>query len=99
MMYTANPSYAMTPFPVSGPVTSQVQASGGMVTVQTVPPGAQVPQYQMVMVPVSGAVGTHSQFSQVSTSGVITPAYQPQPTVVPSISVHGGNEIISGEQV
>lgn len=99
-MYNANPNYAMTPFPVSGgPLSGQVQPGGGMVTVQTVPPGAQVPQFQMVMVPFSGAVGTQPQFAQVPTSGVMTPPYQPPPIVVPPTSVHGGKETPAGEQV
>ncbi|KAL9961758.1 hypothetical protein ACROYT_G030772 [Oculina patagonica] len=55
VMYTANTGYVMTQGPGGVPVAIPMQAGGGMVAVQTVTPGAQGCQPQMVMVPVSGA--------------------------------------------
>ena len=57
VIYTASAGYIMSRGPGGAPVAIPVQAGGGMVAVQTVTPGAQGDQPQMVMVPVSGAQG------------------------------------------
>ncbi|KAL9961003.1 hypothetical protein ACROYT_G029878 [Oculina patagonica] len=72
MMYTANPGYAMTPFPVGVPAAVPLQAGGGMVAMQTVTPGAQAGQPQMVVIPVSGGVGTQSHLVEVAAPGNMT---------------------------
>jgi len=77
-MYAPQSGYAMTQYPGSVPVGVPMQAGGGMVPIQTVTPGPQGGQPQMVMVPVSGMVGNQPQFAQVAASGAMGTAYQPQ---------------------
>jgi len=76
-MYAPNSGYAMTQYPGGVPVAVPMQGSG-MVPVQSVTPGPQGSQPQMVVVPVSGMVGNQPQFVQIATSGAMTTAYQPQ---------------------
>ncbi len=77
-MYTANTGYVMTQGPGGVPVAVLMQAGGGMVAVQTVTPGAQGGQPQMVMVPVSGAGSYQPQLAQAAPPGAMTTGYQPQ---------------------
>ena len=70
-MYPPNSGYAMTQYPGGVP-------GSGMVPVQTVTPGSQGGQPQMVLVPVSGTVGNQQQFAQIATSGAMTTGFQPQ---------------------
>ncbi|XP_078382788.1 uncharacterized protein LOC144665405 isoform X2 [Oculina patagonica] len=89
MMYTANPGYAMTPFPVGVPVAVPMQAGGGMVAMQTILPGAQAGQPQLVVIPVSEGVGTQSHLAEVAASGnVFATVYQPQQVEIPQSSRH-----------
>ena len=68
-MYPPNSGYAMNQYPGGVP-------GSGMVPIQTVTPGSQGGQPQMVLVPVSGTVG--NQFAQIVTSGAMTTGFQPQ---------------------
>ena len=68
----------MTQYPGGVPVTVPMQAGSGMVPIQTVTPGPQGAQPQMVVVPVSGTVGNQPQFAQSATSGAMATAYQSQ---------------------
>ena len=77
-MYAPQSGYAMTQYPGGVPVGVPMQAGGGMVPIQTVTPGPQGGQPQMVVVPVSGMVGNQPQFAQIATSGGMTTGYQPQ---------------------
>ena len=78
MIYTANTDYVMSQ---GGHVAIPMQGvGGGMVAVQTVTPGAQEGQPQMVIVPVSGAVGYQPHLVQVATSGALATGYQEMPT-------------------
>ena len=61
-MYTANSGYVMTQGPGGVPMAVPMQAGGAMVAIQTVSPGTQQGQPQMVMVPVSGAMGHQHQY-------------------------------------
>ncbi|KAL9961008.1 hypothetical protein ACROYT_G029884 [Oculina patagonica] len=89
MMYTANSDYAMTPFPVGVPVAVPMQAGGGMVAMQTILPGAQAGQPQMVVIPVSGGVSTQSHLVEVAASGNMTDkVYQPSEVEIPQSSRH-----------
>ena len=99
MMYTVNPGYTMTPFPVSGPAAGPMQAGGGMVAVQTVTPGAQGGQSQMVIAPVSGALGYSPQLVQVDTSEAMTTVYEPQQDEITQSSGRGGYIRLRNEQV
>ena len=78
VMYAPNSGYAMTQYPGGLPVTVPMQAGTGMVTIQTVTPGPQGAQPQMVVVPVSGTVGNQPQFAQSATPGAMATAYQSQ---------------------
>ena len=73
-----NTGYTMTQYPGGVPVAVPMQAGGGMVPIQTVTPGTQGGQPQMVVVPVSGMVGNQPQFAQTATSRAMTTGYQPQ---------------------
>ncbi|XP_078382698.1 uncharacterized protein LOC144665335 [Oculina patagonica] len=99
MMYTANPGYAMTPFPVGVPAAVPLQADGGMVTMQTVIPGAQAGQPQMVVIPVSGGVSTQSHLVEVAApSNMTATVYQPPQVEIPQSSRHGGYMRLTNEQ-
>ncbi|KAL9960997.1 hypothetical protein ACROYT_G029871 [Oculina patagonica] len=98
MMHTANPGYTMAHFPVGGPAAIPMQAGGGMVAVQTVTPGAQAGQPQMVVIPVSGGVGTQPQLVQVATSGAMATGYQPQQVEMPQSIGHGEYTRLTNEQ-
>jgi len=78
VMYAPNSGYFTAQYPGGVPVAVPMQAGGGMVPVQTVTPGPQGSQPQMVVVPVSGMVGNQPQFAQIATSGAMTTGYQPQ---------------------
>lgn len=78
MMYTGNSGYTMTQYPGVVPVAAPMQTGSGMVPMQTVTPGSQGGQPQMVVVPVSGMMGNQPQLVQVATSGAMTTGYQPQ---------------------
>ncbi|KAJ7376823.1 hypothetical protein OS493_032289 [Desmophyllum pertusum] len=99
VMYPTNTGYVMTQgpggVPVAVPMQSMqpmqqmqqmqpMQAGGGMIAVQTVAPGAQEGQPQMVMVPVSGAMAT---------------GYQPQQVEMPPSYGHGQYTTLQNEQV
>ena len=56
VMYTANSGYGV-------PMAMPMQAGGGMVAVQAAATGTQGGQPQMVMVPVSGAMGNQHQYA------------------------------------
>ena len=77
-MFAPNSGYAMTQYPGGVPVSVPMQAGSGMVAIQTVTPGPQGGQPQMVMVPVSGTVGNQPQFAQIATSGGMTTDFQAQ---------------------
>ena len=77
-MYPPNSGYAIAQYPGGAPVAVPMQGGSGMVPVQTVTPGPQGGQPQMVMVPVSGTVGNQPQFAQIATSGAMTTGFQPQ---------------------
>ena len=77
VMYAPS-GYPMTQYPGGVPVTVPMHAGGGMVPIQTVPPGPQGGHPPMVVVPVSGMVGSQPQFAQTATSGAMTTGYQPQ---------------------
>ncbi|XP_078382680.1 uncharacterized protein LOC144665322 isoform X2 [Oculina patagonica] len=97
-MYTANSGYAMSQFPGGGPVAVPMQAGGGMVAVHTLPPGVQGAPPQMVVLPVTGGVGSQPQFVQVPTSGAMPTGYQPQQVVMPPTASHGGYARMQNEQ-
>ena len=78
VMYAPNSGYAMSQYPGGVPVTIPMQAGGGMVPGQTVTPGSQGGQPQVVVVPVCGMMGNQPQFAQIATSGAMTTGYQPQ---------------------
>lgn len=99
MMYTVNPGYTMTPFPVGGPVAVPMQAGGGMVAMQTVTPESHERQPQIVIVPVSGALGYPPHLVQDPTSEDMTAVYQPQQVETPESSRHGGYTRLTNEQV
>ncbi|XP_078382701.1 uncharacterized protein LOC144665338 [Oculina patagonica] len=82
VMYTANSGYVMTQGPGGVPVAIPMQTGGDMVAVQTVTPGPQTGQPQMVMVPVSGAGSYKPQLAQAAPPGAITTGYQSQLTQV-----------------
>ena len=90
-MYTANTGYVMTHGAGGVPVAIPMQAGGGMVALQTVTPGAQAGQPQMVMVPVSGAGGYPPQLAQAAPPGTMITGYQPhQVQVAPAGAVASG---------
>ena len=67
-MYAPNSGYFTTQYPGGVPMAVLMQAGGGIVPAQTVTPGPQGSQPQMVVVPVSGMVGNQLQFAQIATS-------------------------------
>ena len=78
-MYPPNSGYCMAQYPGGAPLAVPMQGGSGMVPVQTVTPGSQGDQPQMVAVPVSGMVGNQTQFAQIATSGATeTTGFQPQ---------------------
>ena len=77
-MYPPNSGYAIAQYPGGAPVAVPMQGGSGMVPVQTVTPGPQGGQPQMVMAPVSGMVGNQPQFAQIATSGAMSTGFQPQ---------------------
>ncbi len=77
-MYTANTGYVMTQGHGGVPVAIPMQAGGGIVAVQSVTPGAQGGQRQMVMVPVSGAGSYQPHLAQAAPAGAMAIGYQPQ---------------------
>ncbi len=77
-MYTANTGYVMTQGQVGPAVAIPMQAAGGMVAVQTVTPGAQEGQPQMVMVPLSTAGVNRPQLAQAAPTEALATGYQPQ---------------------
>ncbi|KAJ7376824.1 hypothetical protein OS493_032290 [Desmophyllum pertusum] len=117
VMYTSNTGYVMTQGPGGVPVAVPMQsmqpmqqmqsmqpipAGGGMIAVQTVAPGAQDGQPQMVMVPVSGAMGVNQpQVIQLATSqsGAMATGYQPQQAEMPPSYGHGQYTTLQNEQV
>jgi len=70
-----------------------MQAGGDIVPIQTVTPGPQGGQPQMVMVPFSGMVGNQPQSAQVATSGAMATNYQPR------APRHGGYTKLENEEV
>ncbi|XP_078382817.1 uncharacterized protein LOC144665439 [Oculina patagonica] len=81
VMYTANTGYVLTQGPGSAPVAIPMQTAGGMVAVQTVTPGAQGGQPQIVMVPVSASGVYQSQLAPYAPAGAT--GYQPQQAEMP----------------
>ena len=77
-MHVPSSGHAMIQYPGGVPVAVPMQAGDGMVPVQSVTPGPQGGQPQMVVVPVSGMVYNQPQFTQVATSGAMDTSYQPQ---------------------
>ena len=77
-MYPPNSGYTVNQYPGGVPGAVPMQAGGGMVPDQTVTPGPQGGQPQMVVVPVSGMEGNQPQFAQIATSGALATGYQPQ---------------------
>ncbi|KAL9961006.1 hypothetical protein ACROYT_G029882 [Oculina patagonica] len=99
MMHTANPGYAMNPCPVGVPAAVPMETGGGMIAVQTVTPVPQTGQRQMVVIPVSGGVGTQSHLVDVDSSGdMTTTVYQPPQGDIPQSSRHGGYMRLKNEQ-
>ena len=99
------PGAAMAQHPGGAPVAVLIQGGSGMVPVQTVTPGPQGGQPQMVVVPVSGMVittpgakttGFQPQFAQVATPGAMAATYQPE---VPPTYGHGGYTKLENEDV
>ena len=78
-MYPPNSGYSMAQYPGGAPLAVPMQGGSGMVPVQTVTPGSQGGQPQMVVAPVSGMIGNQPQFAQIATSGAMeTTGFQPQ---------------------
>ena len=96
VIYTANTGYVMTQ---GGPVAIPMQAGAGMVAVQTVTPGAQGGQPQMVMVPVSGAEGYPPHLVQSAPAGAMATGYQPQQVQSPPPYAQGQYMTKQNEQV
>ncbi|KAL9961009.1 hypothetical protein ACROYT_G029885 [Oculina patagonica] len=65
-MYTAKAGYVIPQEPGGVPVAIPMQTGGGMVAVQTVTPGTLGGQTQIVVVPVSGAVGDQSSVAMAT---------------------------------
>ena len=99
MIYTTNTGYIMTQGPGGAPVAIPMQGGGGMVAVQTVTPGAQGAQSQMVMVPVSGAEGYQPQLVQVAPAGAMATGYQPEHVEMPPAYAQGQYVAQQNEQV
>ncbi len=98
-MYTANPSYSITHFPVGGPAADPMQAGGNMVIVQTLTSGAQAGQPQMVVIPASGVVSTRPQLAQVVTSGAMATGFQLQQIEMSQISENGEYMTLTNEHI
>ena len=110
-MQAVNTGFAVSQMP-GGPVAVPMQTVGGMVAVQAVPQGGQP---QMIMMPVSGAVGGHppvvqvptsgamiggqSQFVQVTPTGAAATGYQPQQVDVSQSYGQGQYMVLQDGQV
>ena len=97
MSYTANPGYVMTQGP-GVPMAVPMQAGGGMVAVQTTTTGTQEGQPQMVLVPVSGAMGYQHQYAPQPAPHGAT-GYQPQQVQMPPVHLQGQCVALENEQV
>ena len=97
--YPGNTGFVMTQGPGGAPVAAPMQAGGAMVGVQTVTPGAQGRQSQMVMVPASGAQGYQPQLAQAAPAGAMATGYQPQQTEMPPPYRQGQYTRLQNEQV
>ena len=97
-MYNPNSGYVMTQGHGGVPMAVPMQAGGGMVAAQTVTPGAQEGQPQMVMVPFSSAMGHQHQYvSQAAPYGAS--GYQPQQVEMPPVRGQGQYVTLESEQV
>jgi len=98
VMYTANTGYVMTQGPGGVPMAMPMQAGSGMVAVQATTTGIQGGQPQMVMVPVSGAMGNQHQYTpQAAHQGAS--GYQPQQVQMPPAYEQGQHVTLENEQV
>lgn len=98
VMYTANTGYVMTQGPSGVPMAMPMQAGGGMVAVQATTTGTQGGQPQMVLVPVSGAMGNQHQYTpQAAQHGAR--GYQPQQVQLPPAHGRGQCVTLENEQV
>ena len=77
-MYTTSSGLVMTQGLGGVPVAVPMQINCGMVALQTVTPGVQEGQPQMVLVPVSGANGNQPHLFQVIPYETIASGLQPQ---------------------
>ena len=97
-MYTANTGYVMAQGPGGVPLAMPMQAGGGMVAVQATTPGTQGGQPQMVLVPVSGAMGNQHQYApQAAPQGAT--GYQTQQVQLPPAYGQGQYVTRENEQV
>ena len=83
MMYSASSGYVMTQVPCCVPVVIPMQSEDGRVALQTITPGAQECEPQIVLVPVSGADGMRPQLVQIIPNGITASGYQPQHIDIP----------------
>ena len=83
-MYTDNRDFVMTQATGGGPVAVPMQAGCDRVAVQTLTPGAQGGQPQMVMVPVSGTEGYQPQLNQSAPAGSVSTGNLPRQAEMPS---------------
>lgn len=98
-MHTANSGYIMTQGPGGVPVAVPMQSGGGMVALQTVTPGSQEGQPQMVLLPVSVADGNQPQLVQVDPYGTMASGYQPQHIDMPPSYEEGQYTTQQNQQV
>ena len=70
-----------------------------MIALQTVMPESPKHQTQMVMVPISRAMGYPPQLVQVAKPGPINAVYKPLQVDIPQSSGNGGYTRLTNEQV
>ena len=91
-MNTVSAGYVVTQVPGGAPVAFPMQGDRGMVAVQNVTPRSLEGQAQMVLVPVSGAVGNQA-------SGAMATGYQPEQCGMLSSYAQGQFMTLQNEQV
>lgn len=83
VMYSASSGYVMTQVPCDVPVAIPMQSEDGRVALQTVTPGVQESEPQIVLVPVSVADEIQPQLVQIAPYGITASGYQPQHIDIP----------------
>ena len=97
-MHTTSSGFVMTQGLGGVPLAVPMQSNHGMVALQTVTPGAQEGQPQMVLVPVSGKDGNQPQLFQVVPYGTMASGHQPHYIDMPPPSYEEGQHTAQQNQ-